>query len=222
VSNMSNRIITGAAAKAAKPLAWVQSHTPKPGASVQPAGQAQDDQLAEQLRARIRELEASVHQAFQSGRREGDSMARQELAARLDAACEKFARAIDEVAGLRTRVRGEAEEDVVRLSVAIGRKILHRELTIDPDALHGLVKAAMQRVDARDVNRVRMHPEDFPHIQRAMAAVSTLRNIELVPDASLERGAAIFETTRGNLDASIETQLREIERGFTDLVRSHR
>jgi flagellar assembly protein FliH len=55
-----------------------------------------------------------------------------------------------------------------------------------------------------------------------MAAVSTLRNIELVPDASLERGAAIFETTRGNLDASIETQLREIERGFTDLVRSHR
>jgi flagellar assembly protein FliH len=110
----------------------------------------------------------------------------------------------------------------VRLSVAIGRKILHRELTLDPDALHGLVKAAIQRVDARDVSRVRTHPEDLPHIQRAMAAVSTLRNIELVPDPSLERGAAIFETTRGNLDASIETQLREIERGFTDLVRSHR
>jgi flagellar assembly protein FliH len=219
---MSNRIITGAAAKAAKPLDWAQSHAPKPNTPGQPVGQAQDNQLEQQLHARIRELEASVHQAFQSGRREGDSMARQELAARLDAVCETFARTVEEVAGMRTRVRREAEEDVVRLSVAIGRKILHRELTLDPDALHGLVKAAMHRVDARDVSRVRMHPEDFPHIQRAMAAVTTLRNIELVPDASLERGAAIFETTRGNLDASIETQLREIERGFTDLVRSHR
>jgi len=28
----------------------------------------------------------------------------------------------------------------------------------------------------------------------------------------------IFETTRGSLDASAETQLREIERGFTDLT----
>lgn len=221
MNNMSNRIITGAAAKAAKPLAWAP-HPPKHGVPGQPGVQVQNDQLEQQLHARIRELEASVQQAFQSGRREGDSMARQELAARLDAVCATFARTVEEVAGMRARVRREAEEDVVRLSVAIGRKILHRELTLDPDALHGLVKAAMQRVDARDVNRVRMHPEDFPHIQRAMAAVGTLRNIELVPDASLERGAAIFETTRGNLDASIETQLREIERGFTDLVRSHR
>jgi flagellar assembly protein FliH len=213
---MSNRIISGDAAKAAKPLSWPQSHSVAP---------AQSDPSPEQhlhLQGRIRELEASVHQAFQAGRREGDSMARQELSARLDTVCEKFARTIDELAGLRTRIRRESEEDVVKLSAAIGRKILHRELTIDPDALHGLVKAAMQRVDARDVNRVRVHPEDLPNIQRAMAAVSTARNIEMVPDSSLERGAAIFETTRGNLDASIETQLREIERGFTDLVRSHR
>jgi len=222
VNNMSNRIITGAAAKTAKPLEWTQSHPLKPSVSGQPVGQVQNDQLEQQLRTRIRELEGSVQQAFQSGRREGDSMARQELSARLDAVCQTFARTVEEIAGLRTRVRREAEEDVVRLSVAIGRKILHRELTLDPDALHGLVKAAIQRVDARDVSRVRMHPEDFPHVQRAMAAVSTLRNIELIPDPSLERGAAIFETTRGNLDASMETQLREIERGFTDLVRSHR
>src|SRR3981081_2277234 len=125
---MSNRIITGAAAKAAKPLDWAQSHAPKSNAPGQPAGQAQDGQLEQQLHARIRELEASVQQAFQSGRREGGSMARPELAARLDAVCGTFARTVEEIAGMRARVRREAEEDVVRLSVAIGRKILHREL----------------------------------------------------------------------------------------------
>jgi len=43
------------------------------------------------------------------------------------------------------------------------------------------------------------------------AEVSRLRNIELIPDPPVKRGAAVFEARRVNL-----------ERGFTDLVRSHR
>ena len=35
----------------------------------------------------------------------------------------------------------------------------------------------------------------------------------------LERGGVIVETSRGNLDAAIESQLKEIERGLTDLAR---
>ena len=34
-----------------------------------------------------------------------------------------------------------------------------------------------------------------------------------------EPGAVIFETERGNLDASVETQLQEIERGLADRLR---
>jgi flagellar biosynthesis/type III secretory pathway protein FliH len=41
----------------------------------------------------------------------------------------------------------------------------------------------------------------------------------LVADKTLDRGAAIFETNRGNLDASAETQLLEIEQGLTDRLR---
>jgi flagellar biosynthesis/type III secretory pathway protein FliH len=33
-------------------------------------------------------------------------------------------------------------------------------------------------------------------------------------------GTVIFETDRGNLDASVESQLREIERGLGDRLRS--
>jgi flagellar assembly protein FliH len=42
-----------------------------------------------------------------------------------------------------------------------------------------------------------------------------------VADASREPGAVIFETQRGNLDASIESQLQEIERGLTDRLGRH-
>ena len=44
-------------------------------------------------------------------------------------------------------------------------------------------------------------------------------NLEIAADASLSAGSAVFETARGELDASIGTQLREIDRGLTDLMR---
>jgi flagellar assembly protein FliH len=44
------------------------------------------------------------------------------------------------------------------------------------------------------------------------------RRINVVVDAALPPGSLIFETSRGQLDASVETQLDEIQRGFTDFV----
>jgi flagellar assembly protein FliH len=45
------------------------------------------------------------------------------------------------------------------------------------------------------------------------------RVVEVMADPGLPRGTAILDSSRGALDASVETQLAEIERGFADLVR---
>ena len=45
------------------------------------------------------------------------------------------------------------------------------------------------------------------------------QRVEVIADPGLERGAVILDSTRGGLDASVETQLKEIERDFADLVR---
>ena len=43
--------------------------------------------------------------------------------------------------------------------------------------------------------------------------------LEIIADPQLTPGSALFETARGELDASVGTQLDEIQRGLTDLVR---
>jgi flagellar assembly protein FliH len=43
--------------------------------------------------------------------------------------------------------------------------------------------------------------------------------IEVVADPGLAPGSVVLESERGTLDASVGTQLDEIERGFADLVR---
>jgi flagellar assembly protein FliH len=164
-------------------------------------------------------LEQHLQGAYQQGFQDGQGAARQELAGQLDAMAARLARTIEELSGLRQRFRHEAEEDVIGLAIAIARRILHRELTVAPEALLGLLKAALEKIEVREVHRVRVRPEDVPLVQQHLEKMGLPQRVELIADPGLEHGAAILDSSRGALDVSVETQLAEIERGFADLVR---
>jgi flagellar biosynthesis/type III secretory pathway protein FliH len=44
----------------------------------------------------------------------------------------------------------------------------------------------------------------------------------VIHDPSQQQGGAVFEISRGALDASVETQLREIECGLTDQLEARK
>jgi flagellar assembly protein FliH len=157
--------------------------------------------------------------AYQQGFQDGQKALQQELGGQLDAMAARLARTIEELSGLRQRYRHEAEADVIELAMAIARRILHRELTVAPDALLGLLKAALEKKEVREVHRVRVRPEDAPLVQQHLDKMGLPQRVELIADPGLERGSAILDSSRGALDVSVETQLAEIERGFADLVR---
>ena len=163
--------------------------------------------------------EQKIRAAYQDGVQEGQASARQEMMPLLEATNQRMARTIEELSGLRQRFRHEAEEDVVALALAIARRVLHRELTMAPDALLGLVKVALEKIEAREVHRVRIRPEDAPIVKEYLEKMGLPQRVEVIADPGLERGAAIFDSSHGSLDASVETQLAEIERGLADLMR---
>jgi flagellar assembly protein FliH len=61
-----------------------------------------------------------------------------------------------------------------------------------------------------------VHPQQQAAVRQYLDRYSLAATVELVADPSLQSGDLLFETTRGNLDASVDSQLREIERGFAD------
>lgn len=227
---MSSRLVKSGAVQTHE-VTWrsVPVHAPPPGppslfhtAKPQPAEPMQDNRTPE-LEARIRQLEREVEQraqaSFQQGVQQGDASARQQLAAQTEAVQQRLARAIEEVASLRQRCRHEAEQDVVQLALAIARRILHRELTIDPTALLGLVKAALDQLDAREIHKVRVHPDAVNGLRKQLESMGPYARLQVEADPGLQPGSVVLETSRGTLDASADTQFAEIERGFTDLVR---
>jgi flagellar assembly protein FliH len=176
--------------------------------------------------ARISELEAQiearVREARQAGVHEGKAAAEQRLDAEVRQAAANLARGVAELAGIKNRLRHEAEHDVVQLAIEIARRVLHREIAADSDALLGLARAALQRIEAREIHRVRVHPASAAGLEAALREVGTPQRVEVQADAGLEPGGLLFETSLGSYDVSVATQLREIERGFVELVQRRR
>jgi flagellar assembly protein FliH len=163
--------------------------------------------------------EERVREARAAGLREGEASARNRGAAELKATIDRLAQSIQELAGWRVRLRREAEGDLVRLALEIARRVLRREMAVDPDALRGLVTAALEKLAGQDIARVKVHPSHAALLAACLKQAPGGNAVEVVGDASRQPGAVIFETARGNLDASVDSQLQEIERGLADRLR---
>jgi|SRR5579872_297665 len=160
------------------------------------------------------QLEAKFQEGKQRGFSEAIAAASQEADLQVQPVLERLARAIQELAGERARVREETASELVRLSTAIAARILHREITLDPDAIHGLLRAAFEKVQSREITRFAVHPDHAAAVRRFLEQAG--KRIEIVSDPALRSGEITLHTTQGQIDASIETQLKEIERGLSD------
>lgn len=181
-----------------------------PGVKAVNEGALRED-LAREFQARLEEERAA---AFAAGRAAAQDAARQETQAHY----ERLSRSIEELAGCRLRYRQETEREVVQLSLEIARRILRRELTVDPEAILGLLRAGLESVSLREVLEVRIHPAFADAVRAALQKMVAPAAISIVCDPHLEPGAVTVETRRGAFDASAETQLEEIRRGFADLM----
>jgi flagellar assembly protein FliH len=177
------------------------------------------EQEAERGAADQKEIAARLEEAYRRGFQEAESASAREAEARTESAAARFAHAAADLATFRPRLRREAEGELVNLALAIAKRILRREIQMDPEALLGLVKAGLERVNRSDLLRVRIHPDFTGIVGNYLTANSAGAAVNVIPDKTLERGAAILETVRGRVDASIDAQLQEIERGFADLHR---
>ena len=216
---MSSRVLQADDTPGVEPLVWRQMHASGPtrmgvDSDDPPDSRVRLAQLEQQHEQRVREAHAA-------GLREGEAAGRKRASAELQPAIDRLARSIEEIGGLRGRLRAEAEADLLQLSLAIARRVLRRELAIDPEALHGLVLGALEKLQGQEIARVRVHPAHAALVTESLRQNGGSVKVEVIADPARELGTVIFETRRGNLDASVDAQLQEIERGLADRLRRH-
>jgi flagellar biosynthesis/type III secretory pathway protein FliH len=63
---------------------------------------------------------------------------------------------------------------------------------------------------------VRVHPDQEKVVRACLDQTGRGQAISVIADPVQPKGGAIFEISRGALDASVETQLTEIEHGLIE------
>jgi len=132
---------------------------------------------------------------------------------------QEVAKALHDFAASREIYFQRVEQEAVRLTLAIARKILHREAQVDPLLLTGILRVALDKIGDNTNTRLRAHPSDIKVWRDYFAQASdNYPAPELIGDAEIQPGGCILETELGNTEIGLETQLKEIEQGFMDLL----
>jgi len=112
-------------------------------------------------------------------------------------------------------MRQRAEKDVVQLALLIAKRILHRELNVDANALTALARVVFERLARAESYRITVHPA-FAEALRSSLPAGHSGRVHIEPDPTAAAGTLIIRSEEGVIDASVDSQLDEITRGLSD------
>lgn len=169
-------------------------------------------ELVAAAQQRVTEIEdAAQARGHETGLEHGREAAQAELAEAVAAMHEL----VENVRQQRHTIIESAEPEIVKLAMTIGERIVHEQISVDPNIVIESVRHALTRLVGREVVTLRVHPADLETIRQhrdAIAASNDVEHLRVVEDQRVDRGGVVIETEAGTIDAKITTQLREARR----------
>ncbi len=191
------------------PFAYVEAEHPGDAVgSVSDAAQAAEERSRRQLA-----------ESFEQGRQSVQQQLRTELDATFAKNREQISQSVQGFALERQNYYRRIEGEVVELALTIARKILHREVQIDPHALAGIVRVTLEKLDTGTKVNLYVPPQEAADWRHYFAC--QMENVpapEVHDDPTIPAGECRIETSLGSTEVGLESQLKEIETGLFDLL----
>jgi len=204
--------------QAAIDVAPARPAMPMPAAAAAPAGTAatpvaapvNDDTLMAEHRERLAALE---REAFTKGYAQGERAGLEAGGKRAEAMLRRVAQTIEELGGLRQTLIHETEREMVQLALTLARRVVHREVTLDPELAAALAHVALERLGTNTPATIRLNPEDYTIVAQDSSRWGG-QTVTVVPDPAISRGGCLVESAFGSVDATIERQFDELSRAL--------
>jgi flagellar assembly protein FliH len=153
-------------------------------------------------------------EAFEQGYAEGEKIGKQMGEKMIETVVKRYDNSIAQLAESHKGLVEAMEVQTVRLALEIARKIVQRELTMDPDLVAALAAVALKRVSGHQNIALRVSRHDFARVRVAVGVVNPAVTVK--DDATLERGDFVVETGQTFLDGKVSSQIDTIGRALFD------
>jgi flagellar assembly protein FliH len=143
---------------------------------------------------------------------------RKEYEQKLEAERAPIAAAVSDFGMQRDQYFARAEAEIVQLALAIAAKILHREAQVDPMLVATLVRMAVEKLREGSSVTIRVGAGQVSRWKQYFAGQTKNARVQIVEDAALSDHDCLVETELGVANFGLDTQLKEVEQGFFDLM----
>lgn len=118
---------------------------------------------------------------------------------------------LEKISLLRVDILEFYEKEILALICAVAEKVIDHEVELNGTVIgKTVIKTISMATEKRSI-RLKVNPEDFDYIDRLRPEIfkrfNELTSLEVISNPSVKRGGCFMETTCGDVDARMETQL---------------
>lgn len=163
----------------------------------------------------VEEIERNAYQhGFAEGEKAGFAAATQTV----DPVIESLNQALRELQNIRQETQQQIETEVVKLALAIAKKIVCHEVKTSQETVACVAREALRQVQNPAKIKIKLNPSDLQFIQDTRTQISqylhNVANVRFEAEDSIQSGGCVIETDMGDIDARIEKQFQAIEASF--------
>ncbi len=166
------------------------------------------------IRTARAEMEAEARAVREQAYLEGYKAGLAEGAAQATDLINELEARLAEIPAIKEEIVSKIEPDVVKLCTEIAEKIIRHEVRTDPKVIIRTVNSCLRRVKGCDDIRIRVSPEEIEalkaHRDELLGVGDGIRTVEIIDDRRVSPGGCVIETSSGDFDARIETQLGKV------------
>lgn len=169
------------------------------------------DEILEKARERAVSIEREAYEeGFAQGEKDGLELGKEKA--------KKIVGSIEDLLHEINRLKGEIarmyEKEILEVIVAITKKIIHIQTGMNEKTVRDTIINAVKYATEKSDITLRISPDDFEYVENLrpdlFAELKELKSMMVTADPSITRGGCLVESSHGNIDARIETQLEKI------------
>ena len=117
----------------------------------------------------------------------------------------------------RQKLLDDLEPEIIEMVINIADKLISEEINHNKDTILFLIRKTLEGIssDVFDLS-IKVSPDDYDHVMdnKDIVAKNTLsiENMQLIKDATLNKGACIIETPFGSIKSNVDEAFAEIKK----------
>ncbi|MEZ7891008.1 MAG: FliH/SctL family protein [Candidatus Wallbacteria bacterium] len=163
--------------------------------------------------------EDTRRQAFDRGFAEG----KEEAGVRAKSILESLDQVLQQALSQKDDIIKNSEQQIVELSMAIAKKVVKCEVTLNRDIIFYSVNEAISKIVDKDTLNIYVNLKDLNNFTQKkdeiLKSLPVGSKVKIIDDKNIETGGCVISTNMGNIDATISSQLLEIEKLLEEAAR---